>query len=175
MPVYLFLCGMVRFSVLIQKTGKRLGLFVLAATLSSLTAGCSEKTSLVSSNETEAAIAQVLSQQVDAWNQADIPAFMETYVKGDSLRFSSGGNVRRGWQATLERYLTNYPTPDAMGHLDFEDLEILVLSDQWTQVHGRYRLTREGDYGNATGLFTLLLQQTEDGWKILHDHTSAAE
>ena len=28
-------------------------------------------------------------------------------------------------------------------------------------------------YGNATGLFTLLMENTSDGWKILHDHTSA--
>lgn len=124
---------------------------------------------------TEAAITKVLNEQVDAWNQANIPAFMETYVKGDALRFSSGGTVRRGWQATLDRYLTSYPTPEAMGHLNFEELEVLMLTDEWAQVHGRYRLKREGDYGNATGLFTLLLQQTDEGWKILHDHTSAAE
>lgn len=129
----------------------------------------------VSADDTEAAIVSVLTAQVDAWNRADIPAFMETYVKGEALRFSSGGNVRRGWQATMDRYLTTYPTPEAMGHLDFEDLEVLVLTDQWAQVHGRYRLKREGDYGNATGLFTLLLQHGEDGWKILHDHTSAGE
>ncbi|QXD22421.1 DUF4440 domain-containing protein [Opitutia bacterium ISCC 51] len=134
--------------------------------------GCGAK---MSADDTEAAIVSVLTAQVDAWNRADIPAFMETYVKGEALRFSAGGNVRRGWQATMDRYLTSYPTPEAMGHLDFEDLEVLVLTDQWAQVHGRYRLKREGEYGNATGLFTLLLQHGEDGWKILHDHTSAGE
>ena len=50
----------------------------------------------VSDDATEAAIVSVLTAQVDAWNRADIPSFMETYVKGDALRFSSGGTVRRG-------------------------------------------------------------------------------
>ena len=136
--------------------------------------GCGKGPTQQASHE-EADIVAVLNQQVEAWNQADIPSFMETYIKGDALRFSSGGTVRRGWQATLERYLTTYPTPEAMGHLDFEELEVLILSEQWAQVHGRYRLKREGSYGNATGLFTLLLQHTDAGWKILHDHTSAAE
>ena len=144
------------------------------ACLTFLLAACSSST-VLDDPATEAAITQVLTEQVEAWNRADIPAFMETYIKGEALRFSSGGTVRRGWQATFDRYLTAYPTPEAMGHLDFEDLEVLVLTDEWAQVHGRYRLKREGDYGNATGLFTLLLQQTDDGWKILHDHTSAAD
>jgi ketosteroid isomerase-like protein len=136
--------------------------------------GCT-KSVVETGQENEAEIIAVLNQQVAAWNRADIPAFMETYVKGDSLRFSSGGNVRRGWQATYERYLSSYPTPEAMGHLDFEDMEVLQLSEQWAQVHGRYRLKRSGDYADATGLFTLLLKNTGEGWKILHDHTSAGE
>jgi ketosteroid isomerase-like protein len=147
---------------------------VVILSLSLLLQACGGGDSVGSSND-EAEIKQVLTEQVNAWNRADIPAFMETYVKGEALRFSSGGNVRRGWQATMDRYLTTYPTPEAMGHLDFEELEVLVLTDRWAQVHGGYQLKREGDYGNATGLFTLLLEQTEDGWKILHDHTSAGE
>lgn len=139
-----------------------------------LFSGCSKDAS-TSKAQTEEEIIAVLNQQVAEWNNADIAAFMETYVKGDSLRFSSGGNVRRGWQATYERYLNSYPSPEAMGHLDFEDLEVMQLSDEWAQVHGRYRLKRTGEYGDATGLFTLLLQNTDAGWKILHDHTSAAD
>lgn len=118
-------------------------------------------------------IEAVLSTQAEAWNRGDIPAFMETYIKSDKLRFASGGTVQRGWHNTLERYRKRYPTPEAMGRLVFEDLETIRLADGWAEVHGRYRLYREGDYENATGLFTLLMQKTADGWKILHDHTSA--
>ena len=125
--------------------------------------------------DAEAAIRSILDKQVEEWNRGDIPAFMDTYVKTDALRFSSGGTVQRGYKATLNRYLTRYPNPEAMGHLQFEELEVKLLSDEWAQVHGRYRLKRGGEYGNATGLFTLLLIQTSEGWKILHDHTSAAE
>jgi ketosteroid isomerase-like protein len=128
-----------------------------------------------SNEQTQEEILAVLNQQVAEWNRADIPAFMETYVKGDALRFSSGGNVRRGWQETFERYQKAYPSPEAMGHLTFVDFEVMPLSEEWAQVHGRYILKRSGDYSDATGLFTLLLQNTKDGWKILHDHTSAAE
>ncbi len=133
-------------------------------------------TAFSSSHSTpEKAIRSILDKQVAEWNRGDIPAFMDTYVKTEELRFSSGGTVQRGYQETLARYLRRYPTPEAMGHLEFVDLEILVLSKEWAQVHGRYQLKRTGDYGDATGLFTLLLKNTKDGWKILHDHTSAGD
>jgi len=121
----------------------------------------------------EEPIRSVLQTQASQWNQGNIPAFMETYVKGDALRFSSEGTVQQGWDSTLQRYLTRYPSKEAMGRLEFEELKIKILSEKWAEVHGRYRLYREGDYGNATGLFTLLMENTSDGWKILHDHTSA--
>ena len=99
---------------------------------------------------------------------------METYVKTENLRFSSGGTVRRGWEHTKRRYYENYPSKEAMGRVEFVDLTVKSLSSRWAEVHGRYRLYREGDYGNATGLFTILMENTPSGWKILHDHTSAA-
>ena len=122
----------------------------------------------------EAAIRSVLEEQVEAWNNADLEAFMETYVKSEDLRFSSSGPVRRGWEDTKRRYCKNYPSKEAMGLLEFEELAVKTLSSKWAEVHGHYRLYRKGDYGNATGLFTILMENTPDGWKILHDHTSAA-
>ena len=70
----------------------------------------------------------------------------------------------------LERYRRNYPDRAAMGRLAFTDLDVRVLSPEFAFVFGRYRLEREGDA--PTGLFTLLLERTGDGWKISHDHTS---
>ena len=122
----------------------------------------------------EPAIRAVLEEQVEAWNNADLQAFMETYVKTENLRFSSGGTVRRGWEDTKRRYYESYPNKESMGRVEFVDLAVKTLSSKWAEVHGRYRLYREGNYGNATGLFTILMENTSDGWKILHDHTSAA-
>ncbi len=124
---------------------------------------------------TTSSIPSILDQQTAAWNAGDIPKFMETYVRSEKLRFASGGSVRRGYAETLARYQKSYPTPEAMGTLTFEDLEVTQLSSKWAEVHGRYRLVRGGKYTDATGLFTLLLTRTPNGWKILHDHSSAAK
>lgn len=124
--------------------------------------------------DAESSIRATLNAQCDAWNAGDIPGFMKGYVKTDKLRFASGNTVQRGWDKTLERYQKAYPTKDMMGQLEFTDLEIRLLSDEFAEVFGRFHLTRDPAIGDAEGLFTLLMQKQNDEWLVLHDHTSAA-
>ncbi len=135
--------------------------------------GCSTPEPAFDAEAEVRAIRDVLERQVAAWNAGDIEGFMEGYARTDSLRFASGGSVRYGWQTTLERYRTAYPNRDAMGRLSFEDLAIRVLSPRWATAFGRWHLQREGDYDEAGGLFTLILEKRPEGWRILYDHTSS--
>ena len=57
-----------------------------------------------------AEIDSVLNMQVGAWNRGDVAGFMDGYWKSDSLLFTSGGNVRRGWRETFEKYSASYNT-----------------------------------------------------------------
>ena len=123
--------------------------------------------------EAEQAVREVLDRQVDAWNRCDVEAFMDGYARTDSLRFASGGTVRRGWQTTLDRYLRTYPDRSAMGTLTFDSLEVRVLSPRWATVFGRWHLKRGGDYEDIGGLFTLLFEKRPEGWRIVADHTSS--
>lgn len=97
---------------------------------------------------------------------------MEDYLKDESLRFASGGNVNRGWQATIERYKARYPDKAAMGTLSFTDLEIEVFSQKDAMVFGRWMLERGED--TPGGLFTLHMQNQDGRWIIVSDHTSSA-
>ena len=119
----------------------------------------------------EDAIREVLQMQQDAWNAGDIETFMQGYLNSDSLRFAGSSGEIRGWQSTLERYHRVYPDRAAMGTLTFDLREIRMLSDKHAMVFGAYALEREND--QPTGLFTLILDYTEGGWRIVHDHTSA--
>lgn len=119
------------------------------------------------------AIRAVLGAQVEAWNRGSVRAFMEGYVQTDSLRFASGGNVRTGWQTTLDAYERGYPDGAAMGTLRFDSLDVQVLAPRWAVVFGRWRLDRAEDAPN--GLFTLLFEKRPEGWRIVHDHTSSSE
>jgi ketosteroid isomerase-like protein len=60
-----------------------------------------------------------------------------------------------------------------MGRLTFSDVEVTMLSPDAGLVLGRWRLQREQD--EPSGLFTLVFRELPEGWRIVHDHTSAAE
>lgn len=116
------------------------------------------------------AIKEVLTFQKNAWNQGDIDTFMESYWKSEDLTFSSGGKTTRSWQGTIERYKERYPTREAMGTLDFSDLEVQLLGADAALVLGRWELK-----DLAGGNFTLVMKKLSDGWVIIHDHSSKSE
>jgi ketosteroid isomerase-like protein len=112
----------------------------------------------------------VLQLQADAWNRGDIEGYMQGYWNSDSLVFTSGGNIRRGWQATLEKYKKSYSTKAQMGMLKFSRIEVTLLSPSSALVLGHWELQREKDHPG--GVFSLILRKFSDGWKVIHDHTS---
>lgn len=135
--------------------------------------GCHSTPESTSGNASaRAAIRALLQDQVEAWNRGDIEGFMTGYARTDSLRFASGGEVYRGWRAALDRYRSTYPDRAAMGTLTFDRLDVQMLSPRAALVFGAWRLTRAN--GAPHGLFTLLLKQRPEGWRIVHDHTSSA-
>ena len=118
-------------------------------------------------------IESVLRAQQDAWNRGDVDAFMNGYWKSDETVFVSGDEVTRGWQKVLARYKTKYSDRAKMGTLTFSDFEFTSLSDDSAVVLGSWKLKRAND--EPHGQFTLIFRKFPDGWKIIHDHTSAAE
>lgn len=118
-----------------------------------------------------AAINAVLKAQQTAWNRGDVDAFLKGYWESPELTFSGSNGVSRGYDGVLARYKKNYPDRAAMGELNFSDLEFRFLGSDAALVLGKWHLKREiGDIG---GVFTLVWQKFPQGWKIIHDHTSA--
>jgi len=119
----------------------------------------------------ESSLRELLAAQADAWNRGDIEGFMAGYWKSDQLSFSGTNGVTRGWQGLDDRYHRVYPNRAAMGHLAFSDLEITPLGPDAAMILGRWRLDREADHPG--GVFTLIARRFPEGWRIIHDHTSA--
>ncbi len=115
-------------------------------------------------------IKALLTRQEARWNAGDIDGFMAYYWKSEELTFSSGGTMRRGWDATINRYKLRYPTPERMGRTIFSELEVRPLGESVAMVLGRWNLHREPD--PIGGNFTLVLEKIGGKWLIIHDHTS---
>lgn len=126
----------------------------------------------------EAAIRAVIAAQVEAWNRADIPAFMQSYEDSPDTTFI-GAKLRKGYGPILERYKTSYTTKGQMGTLTFDDLDIRVLKDscgkmEFAVVTGAFHLKRttRGEGQKDDGIFSLVWRKGPQGWKIMLDHTS---
>jgi len=119
-----------------------------------------------------AEIQSVLIAQQEAWNRGDIDAFMNGYARLASTVFVSEDEAKRGWETVRDRYKAKYSDRAKMGALTFSEIEVTMLSPNAAVVLGRWNLKREND--KPHGRFTLIFKHLPEGWRIVHDHTSAA-
>ena len=123
--------------------------------------------------ESTNAISQIkkVMQDLEArWTKGDIEGFMKGYWKSEKLTFSSGGKTKRGWQATLDSYKNSFPA-GKMGKLKFDNLEFSILAPKAALVLGQWHLDIDGE--KKDGNFSLVFQNMEDKWVIIHDHSSS--
>ena len=119
----------------------------------------------------EQAIRRVLDDQVAAWNRGDLEGFMQGYWNSPELTFSSGGDQTKGWQATLDRYRKRYQAEGKeMGKLAFSDVQVQLLGPGFALVTGKWELTLTKE--TVGGRYSLILKKLDEGWRIVHDHTS---
>ncbi|MCU0325096.1 MAG: nuclear transport factor 2 family protein [Spirosomaceae bacterium] len=116
-------------------------------------------------------VLKVLARQNENWNKGNIDAFMEDYLKSDSLMFIGAGGITYGWQATKDRYFKSYPDRATMGQLKFDILKTDFHSPKACWVLGKWHLTRP-EKGDIGGVFTLILKKVNGKWLIVSDHTS---
>lgn len=127
---------------------------------------------LKTASKQELDIIKVLVAQEDAWNKGDLPAFIQGYKNSPDTLFVTH-QVFRGVDGMLDEYRHNYPTKAIMGTLAFSELEVHSLDEKFAVVIGKYRLDRgKKEGGPASGIFSLIFEKTDQGWKIIVDHTT---
>ena len=120
----------------------------------------------------ETDIRAVMDAQVEAWNRGDIESYLEGYMESPELIFASRGTFSRGWDPLLKRYKVAYPEGN-MGTLRFDGVEVHTINDDTAWVIGSWWLEMENS--SPHGAFTLIFRKTENGWRIIHDHSSGVE
>ena len=120
----------------------------------------------------ETAIRQLLADQTKAWNRGDVDTFMKSYEDSPNTTFV-GQTVEYGYAKIRERYARIYPTPAGMGQLTFSNLAIRPLDPSYAVATGNFHLERTAaGGGNADGIFSLVLKQEPQGWRIILDHSN---
>jgi len=120
------------------------------------------------------AVGKLLADQVEAWNRGNLKGFMAGYWDSPELSFYSGRDKRSGWKETYERYQKRYQADGReMGKLVFSELDTQKFGDGRLMVRGRWALDLKSEM--IDGLFTLIVEKKPEGWRIVHDHTSAGD
>jgi ketosteroid isomerase-like protein len=119
------------------------------------------------------AVRAVLDRQVADWNKGDLDGFLAGYWNSPKVVFQSGGQRYDGWEAMRDRYRRRYQAEGrAMGRLAFSGLDVEPMGPEAVLARGRWQLTMP-DGSTPGGLFTVVFRKFPEGWKIVHDHTSA--
>ncbi len=117
-------------------------------------------------------VVKVLMAQERAWNKGDMTGFVSGYKNSPDTVFI-GSEVARGYDQMVARYNKTYASRESMGRLTFSDLEPHLLNENFAVLTGQFQLERSKKAGgNTGGIFSLVLEKTADGWKIILDHTS---
>lgn len=115
---------------------------------------------------------KVLLAQERAWNAGDIDGFLAGYKNSPETIYVSR-EIHKGYEGLADNYRRSYPTKAAMGTLSFSDFDVTRLDDNFAVLLGKYKLERsKKDGGSAEGIFSLVMEKTENGWKIVVDHTT---
>jgi ketosteroid isomerase-like protein len=131
-----------------------------------------QSTQLKTASQQELDVIKVLLKQEAAWNRGDLDGFAEGYMNSPDTLFINN-QIQRGFSKMVAAYHHDYPSKEAMGQLSFSELEVYPIDEKVAACIGRYRLERsKKNGGNAEGLFSMVLEKTENGWKIVVDHTT---
>lgn len=118
-------------------------------------------------------IVAMLVESTRAWDAGDLDGFLVPYLDSPDITFVGSSGLVRGKAGTRARYASSYFAAGApKGRLSFRDIEVRPLGDDHALAVGRYVLTDRETGAESTGMFSLTLRRTSEGWRIIHDHSS---
>jgi len=116
-----------------------------------------------------AAIKAELNLTADGWNAGDLKKYLAVYVPGAKEMTANGpmGGVEH-----IEQTMKNgfWKTGRPLQVLRYESVTVTMLGKKNALVTGQYVLTG-GGHPDRTGWFTTVWVKTNDGWRMMHDHS----
>jgi uncharacterized protein (TIGR02246 family) len=125
---------------------------------------------VIKAQNPEQEIRDILNKQLISWNAGDIKGFMFYYWQSDSLQFVTSKGIVKGWENMLSYYQKAYPTKEKMGSLDFDVIDVHILSPESAFLIGRWRVL--SNEKTNEGYFSLVFKKIKGDWLIVVDHTS---
>ena len=114
-------------------------------------------------------IGSAMKEQVDSWNSGELAGFMKYYWRSGEMTFHGGKRRLQGWETLNSMYIETY-SGEQRGILEFSGLEINVVTPESAYVLGDWKVELPDTV--KQGKFTLIWKKMDEGWRIVHDHSS---
>jgi len=139
--------------------------------IAALIIGCESEDSPGSGYETAVReeIGSAMKEQVDSWNSGELAGFMKYYWRSGEMTFHGGKRRLQGWETLNSMYIETY-SGEQRGILEFSGLEINVVTPESAYVLGDWKVELPDTV--KQGKFTLIWKKMDEGWRIVHDHSS---
>lgn len=125
--------------------------------------------SLADSDPTKDVLA-VFDRGATAWNAGDLDGYLATFA--NDARWVSGGRVVRGKQAMAKIYRARFDTPEKMGTLTSDKMEVELLGSANALVFAEWH-HKAGEV-ERQGVFTVHVRLVDGAWVIVSDHNSVS-
>jgi uncharacterized protein (TIGR02246 family) len=116
----------------------------------------------------EAAIISVMKSSTSDWNKGDLDKFMKMYTDSSTMMMPTGPV---GLSAIRSLYQTKYfKGKMPKQNLRYDEMKVTLLGSRYALLTGKFTLTGNG-LPERSGRYSLVMVYTNNGWKILHDHS----
>lgn len=122
--------------------------------------------------ELEATVRAALDSSARAWNAGDLEGFLAVYRRDSTTTYVGAGGLVTGYEGIRGRYAPLFAPGAERDSLRFEDFTVREIADGVAVGTARWILHRDGRTVDA-GPFTLVLRRFQEGWRIVHDHSSS--
>ena len=121
-------------------------------------------------------VQQVIRTYLDANNKPDVTAMMEMVSRTEGVSMVNNGDITRGWDA-IRTFNDGVVSPSAPGFsMALGSIDVRPLGDRSALVLAPVTLTFAGatdaETTERTGALTFVLEKSDKGWKIVHQHLS---
>lgn len=126
-------------------------------------------TTQVNAQDAQTKIIAAMKNSENDWNKGDLYSFMKMYTDESTMMMPTGPAGINTIKELYEKKYFNGKMPKQ--NLHYEDMKVTLLGEKYALLTGKFILTGN-NLPERSGVYSLVMILTKNGWKILHDHSS---
>jgi uncharacterized protein (TIGR02246 family) len=116
----------------------------------------------------ESAIKTAMTNSANDWNNGDLDRFMKMYTASSTMMMPAGPVGLSAIRELYQNHYFNGKMPKQ--HLQYDEMKVTLLGENYALLTGKFTLSGN-NLPERSGRYSLVMVYTDEGWKILHDHS----